>query len=77
MTRLRQIMLDELQRRTVDDADNMAADFVRQLKSKGRNVTGASFTTGGIDDIWTDRHVLKAKVKYQLIEATPRLRARR
>jgi hypothetical protein len=48
--------------RHCNDADYLAARFVRDLKSKGQNVTAATFTSGGTDDIDKDRHVLKAEV---------------
>jgi hypothetical protein len=44
------------------DADYLSARFVRELKSNGQNVTAATFTSGGTDDISKDRHVLKAEL---------------
>jgi len=48
--------------RNCDDADYLAAKFVRELKGKGQAITAANFTSGGTDDISKDRHVLKAEV---------------
>lgn len=48
--------------RHCDDADYMAARFVRELKAKNHNVAVATFTSGGTDDISKDRHVLKAEL---------------
>jgi hypothetical protein len=48
--------------RHCEDADRLAAKFVRELKAKGMHVTSATFTSSGIDDISKDRHALKAEV---------------
>jgi hypothetical protein len=48
--------------RSCADADHAAARFVRELKAKGHNISGATFTSGGIEDISKDRHLLKAEV---------------
>jgi len=34
-----------------EDANRMAADFVRQLKAKGHTVTKATITYGGEEDV--------------------------
>jgi hypothetical protein len=48
--------------RSCADADYASARFIRELKAQGHNITGATFTTGGIEDINKDRHALKAEV---------------
>ena len=52
----------DYERNVINDADYMAAKFVRELKAKGQIVTVATFTGGGTDDINRDRHVLGAEV---------------
>lgn len=46
---------------TASDANRMAAKFVKELKAAGHQVTAASFTHGGEDDL-TD--VEKVLVRY-------------
>jgi len=48
--------------RNCQDADYLAARFLRDLKATGQSVTSATFTSGGTDDISKDRHTLKAEV---------------
>lgn len=48
--------------RSCADADHAAAKFVRKLRAQGHNITGATFTSGGMEDISKDRHVLMAEV---------------
>lgn len=48
--------------RHCNDADYLAAKFVRELKTKGQTVATATFTSGGTDDVNKDRHVLRAEV---------------
>lgn len=48
--------------RSCADANDAAAKFVRELKAHGHNISGATFTAGGMEDISKDRHVLKAEV---------------
>jgi hypothetical protein len=48
--------------RNCNDADLLAAKFVRHLKVTGQTVTSATFTSGSTDDINRDRHMLKAEV---------------
>jgi hypothetical protein len=48
--------------RHCEDADYLAAKFVRGLKAKGQTIAAATFTSGGADDINKDRHELKTEV---------------
>lgn len=45
--------------RSCADAGHAAAKFVRELRAQVHDTTGASFTSGGIEDISNDRHAFK------------------